>query len=148
MPNGAPCGGRCWQPDSNSTSAAGLAPPPPLKSLEKLHLERTKVTYAGLEHLKGLENLKYLNLYGTGVTDAGIDHLTGLKNLERLYVWETKVTEAGIEKLKQALPNIEVVPDPVAERRLAEIEQKRLEELKAQPDEAQRPPAPAPEKKN
>lgn len=121
---------------------AGLAHLAPLKSLEKLHLERTKITDAGLEHLKGLENLRYLNLYGTAVTDAGIDHLAGLKNLERLYVWETKVTEAGIEKIKQALPNIRVVPDPAAERRLAEIERKRVEELKAQPVEAPRPPAP------
>jgi Leucine rich repeat len=126
---------------------AGLTRIAGLKGLEKLHLEKTKITDAGLAHLKGLENLKYLNLYGTAVTDAGLEPLTGLKNLERLYVWETKVTEAGIEKIKQALPNIEVVPDPAAERRLAEIEKQRIEELKRQPVEAPRPPAPAPEKK-
>lgn len=121
---------------------AGLAHLASLKSLEKLHLERTKITDAGLEHLKGLENLKYLNLYGTAVTDAGLEHLAGLKNLERLYVWETKVTEAGVEKTKEALANVRVVPDPAAERRLAEIERRRVEELKGQPVEAPRPPAP------
>lgn len=88
---------------------AGLANIAGLTSLTRLHLERTKITDAGLEHLKGLTNLEYLNLYGTEVTDAGLAHLEGLKKLRRLYLWETKVTDAGVEKLKQAVPEVNIV---------------------------------------
>ena len=45
-----------------------------MSTLARLHLEKTKVTDAGLVHLKDLGNLEYLNLYGTAVTDAGLEH--------------------------------------------------------------------------
>jgi hypothetical protein len=61
-----------------------------------------------LASLKTLPNLTYLNLYGTKVTDAGLEHLKGMKFLRNVYVWQTKVTEAGAKKLKAALPNVDV----------------------------------------
>jgi hypothetical protein len=58
--------------------------------------------------LAGLENLTYLNLYGTKVTDAGLSHLKSLAKLRRLYVWQTQVTAAGADALKAALPELQV----------------------------------------
>jgi hypothetical protein len=46
---------------------------------------------------------------GTAVTDAGLDHLKGLPKLRNLYVWQTKVTQAGVDRLKQALPQVQIV---------------------------------------
>ena len=56
-----------------------------------------------------LANLEYLNLYGTKVSDAGLDPLKNLKKLKKLYLWQTQVTEAGVQKLKESLPDLEVV---------------------------------------
>jgi hypothetical protein len=80
-----------------------------LTGLTRLHLENTKITDQGLANLKGLVNLEYLNLYGTAVTDAGLPALEGLKKLKHLYLWQTKVTDAGVGKLKQKLPQVEIV---------------------------------------
>lgn len=77
--------------------------------LKKLHLERTKIEDAGLQHLKSFKDLEYLNVYDTKITDAGLEHLKGLKNLKKLYVWKTAVTEAGMKKLNESLPDLEIV---------------------------------------
>lgn len=120
-----------------------------LTSLERLHLERTKVTDAGLAHLSGLSQLTYLNLYGTAIGDAGLAHLEKLPKLKRLYVWDTKVTPAGIAKLQQALPELRIDPDPIAEQRRAIIVWERTKKLQqdaeaalaiAQQDLAELPP--------
>ena len=72
--------------------------------LEVLDLSWTKVTDAGLVHLKGLTKLRDLNLEGTKVTDAGLVHFKGLTKLRDLNLVATRVTDAGKEKLLQALP--------------------------------------------
>lgn len=90
-------------------SDAGLAHIRGWTDLAALHLEQTRITDRGLAHLRGMKQLVYLNLYGTGITDAGLENLMGLSSLRRLYVWQTKVTEAGVKRLKQALPQLEVV---------------------------------------
>ena len=45
-------------------------------------LDGTKVTDAGLEHLKGLTQLHKLGLNNTKVSDAGLEHLNGLTQLQ------------------------------------------------------------------
>ena len=80
-----------------------------LISLQRLHLERTKIGDDGVAHLSGLVNLEYLNLYSTGVSDKAIPHLSGLRKLRRLYVWETRITDEGKARLKKALPRLEIV---------------------------------------
>ena len=65
-----------------------------------LFLANSKITDAGLAHLKGLENLKSLNLVWTKITDEGLVHLKGLTNLEKLYLSVTKITDAGLIHLK------------------------------------------------
>ena len=94
-------------------------------SLERLHLEKTKVTDAGLKSLAKLEKLNYLNLYGTAVTNAGVDSLVALKGLKKLYIWETKIDIEGVKKLKAANAELEIVPDPIKQKRLDELEAKR-----------------------
>lgn len=88
---------------------AGLVHLKDVKSLKRLHLEKTAITDEGLANLSGLENLEYLNLYGTAVTDAGLKHLESLKALRKVYLWETKVTDAGVTALKQKLPELQVI---------------------------------------
>ncbi|MFP6613292.1 MAG: leucine-rich repeat domain-containing protein [Pirellulales bacterium] len=79
---------------------AGLVHLKRLTSLKILDLSNTKVTDAGLVHLKGLTKLEKLSLNDTKVTDAGLEHLKGLTKLESLSLWDTKVTDAGLEHLK------------------------------------------------
>ena len=90
-------------------TSAGLVHLKPLTQLRRLHLERTQVTDEGIVHLAGLQQLEYLNLYGTSVTDKALEHLVGLKNLEQLYLWQTQVTAEGVAKLEKALPKARVL---------------------------------------
>ena len=94
--------------DTKITSA-GLVHLKGLAKLTRLHLERTNVGDEGIANLTELTALEYLNLYGTKITDKSLDHLAGLKNLRQLYVWQTDVTDAGIAKFKKALPAVSVV---------------------------------------
>lgn len=45
-----------------------------------------------------------LFLNSTKVTDAGLDHLRGMKRMTKLNLSNTAVTDAGVEKLKKVLP--------------------------------------------
>lgn len=71
----------------------------------------TKITNAGLIHLKGLTNLKLLTLTHTSITDAGLVHLKGLTNLEKLILTNTWITYAGLVHLK-GLTNLKLLGLP------------------------------------
>ena len=47
----------------------------------------------------------------TKITDAGLVHLKGLTSLQELYLMRTKITDAGVAKLKEALPNCQIISD-------------------------------------
>jgi hypothetical protein len=81
----------------------------PAKPVLEVHLSGTRVTDAGLEHLRGLTELILLNLMNTQVTDAGLEHIKGLKNLQTLNLTGTKVTDEGVKNLKQSLPKCNIV---------------------------------------
>jgi hypothetical protein len=49
-----------------------------------------------------------VELSGTKVTDAGLEHLKGLTQLQQLHLDGTKITDAGVKKLKQALPHCHI----------------------------------------
>ena len=69
----------------------------------------TRITDAGLEHLKYLPRLKRLELSKTDITDAGLEYFKGLPNLEELDLSDTKTTVEGIKKLKEELPNVDII---------------------------------------
>ena len=56
-----------------------------------------------------MTKMTYLRLHTTRVTDAGLEHLKGMANLERLDLWETEVTDAGVARLKRTLPRLSVI---------------------------------------
>ena len=85
---------------NSKISDAGLEHLKGLTQLQGLFLDNTKVSDAGLEHLKGLTQLQVLCLNGTKVSDAGLEHLTGLTQLQDLYLGDTKVNDAGLQYLK------------------------------------------------
>ncbi len=77
-----------------------------LRKLKLLILCQTKITDAGLAHLKSLTNLQTLDLRRTKVSDAGLAHLKPLSNLQNLSLMETKVSDAGLAHLK-SLTNLQ-----------------------------------------
>ncbi len=92
-----------------SVTDAGLASIAGATDLRMLRLSETGVTDAGIGQLKGLASLESLNLYGTAVTTEGVMGLSELPALKRLYLWQTEVDAAGAEKLREAMPNTEIV---------------------------------------
>jgi hypothetical protein len=64
---------------------------------------------SGLAELGALDKLEILTLEGASVTDAGLVHLEKLANLQKLNLRGTPVTEAGIGKLRNALPDCEII---------------------------------------
>ena len=87
---------------------AGLVHLKGATSLTCLGLDGTTVTDQGLENLKGLVNLDCLHLDRTVVSDAGLQHLVGMTKLRTLTVSETKVTPQGVKSLQQVLPKVQI----------------------------------------
>ncbi len=77
--------------------------------VNRLVLDHTRISDAGLAHREGLTQLTWIYLSDAPVTDAGLEHLRGLTKLRALVLWNTAVTEAGVQRLKQALPKLEGV---------------------------------------
>ncbi len=65
----------------------------PFSQLERLYLQNTKVTDAGLVHLTGLTEL---DLSGTLVSDVGIVTLKCLSQLREIKLQNTKITDASL----------------------------------------------------
>jgi hypothetical protein len=89
-------------------TGAGLAHLKGLKNLRVLCLWKTQVDDAGLAHIKGVTKLWLLTLDGTKVTDAGLKHLKALTKLRHLNLRGTAVTRDGVKGLKAALPETDV----------------------------------------
>jgi Leucine-rich repeat (LRR) protein len=70
-----------------------------------LDISSTRVTDAGVEHLKGLPLLKELDLSHTQVGDAGFAVLKTLTALQRLGLGDTRISDAEVEALRKAMPN-------------------------------------------
>ena len=83
--------------------------------LEALDLSTTKVGDDGLANLSELEfpYLETLALEGLpNVTDKGISQLAGFKSLEFLSVAGTKVTRKGAEHLRSKIPGLTILGTP------------------------------------
>ncbi|MCH7988600.1 MAG: hypothetical protein IID46_05530 [Planctomycetes bacterium] len=75
----------------------------PNSSVIRVGFRDSKVTDAGLVHLKRLTSLETLLLGHTQVTDAGLVHLKGLTNLIILHLGGTKVTDESVKTLQTAI---------------------------------------------
>ncbi|MEX2316053.1 MAG: hypothetical protein WD669_02805 [Pirellulales bacterium] len=71
-----------------------------LRKLERLHIEHTNMTDAGLERLRGLRRLKELQL-NDRITDAGLVHLLGMTRLESLTLHCPRITDTGVAQLSK-----------------------------------------------
>lgn len=76
--------------------------------LVTLQFKSTKITDAGLAHLKALPQLRSLALENAAITDAGIEHLKALTDLEELDLRGTQVTNVGVQAIQNALPKLNV----------------------------------------
>jgi hypothetical protein len=87
---------------------AGLTHVKRIHGVWELALQDTAVTDAGLEHLKEMTKLSHLFLDGTNVSDTGLACLASLPNLHLVSLARTPVTDAGIEKLKRSVPKVKI----------------------------------------
>jgi hypothetical protein len=55
-----------------------------------------------------MTRLRLLYLSSTRVTDAGLEHLKGLTEIEWLFLPGTQVTDGGVNELQKALPNTHI----------------------------------------
>lgn len=86
--------------DQTRVTDAGMVHLKGMPNLQTLSLTYTDITDLGLTHIKGLNNLQSLDLYDTQITDKGLDNLKGLKNLRTLKLGRTRVTDAGMVHLE------------------------------------------------
>lgn len=83
-----------------------------LTGLQDLSLDGARITDEGLKSLAGMVELMELNLSNTAVTNEGLEQIKLLGSLVTLNLEQTRTTQAGREKLRQALPNCTIRPDP------------------------------------
>ncbi len=76
--------------------------------LREVDLLQTKVTDAGVQHLRAFTNLKELDLSSTSVGDAGLAQVATLPKLEELKVSDTNVTDLGVASIVK-LPALKVL---------------------------------------
>jgi uncharacterized membrane protein len=79
----------------------------PLPNLEKIHLEKTNISDAGVAELNKFPSLETVNLYGTNISDDGLKTLAN-NNLKKINLWNTKVSQQGIRSLVSKHPDLEV----------------------------------------
>lgn len=89
-------------------SDAGLVHLKPLKFLQELHLDNTEIGNGGLALLSSLPSLRVLDLKNTRISDEGLALLKPLSSLRRLFLTDTKITNAGLVHL-QAFGNLETL---------------------------------------
>jgi Leucine Rich repeat len=80
--------------------------------LERLTLEGTIISDAGLAEVAKLTSLECLSLLDTGITDAGLSQLASLTGLKELYLPSKGTTPAGIARLQAALPKCKIIASP------------------------------------
>jgi hypothetical protein len=91
---------------------AGLSHLKGLTKLQILKLQQTSISDAGLAALRPLTALQCLDLEGTDVSDAGLTQLAGMRDLRILFLGGTRVSEAGIRKLQAAHPSVQIFNKP------------------------------------
>jgi hypothetical protein len=80
---------------------------PALSRLSFIHMQRSRLTNAGLEYLAKYPALRTLEIGATRVSDEGLPHLKRLE-LEEIDVGNTRMSCEGASELQQVLPNCRV----------------------------------------
>lgn len=80
--------------------------------LTSLGLSRTRISDVGIESLSDQTDLYELDLTDTAVSDIGLESLYNLVNIKKVRLTETQTTADGRNKLRKALPNCKITPDP------------------------------------
>jgi Leucine-rich repeat (LRR) protein len=107
--------------NNTKVSDAGLIHLKRMTSLGVLDLRNTDVSEEGLKHLEGLTFLRTLNLDGTVVKDADLKHFKSLTRLTSLTLGNTPVTAKGKADLQDTLGakcDIKIDPTPTSPDRL------------------------------
>jgi hypothetical protein len=91
--------------------------------LQKLCLNHTGITDAGLTHLEGFEQLRTLCLTGTQVSGPGLISLAGLSKLEMLSLRATEIGDDGLEHLPplRSLWLLDIEDTPISDAGLAHL---------------------------
>jgi hypothetical protein len=102
---------------------AGLKHVKGLTQLKELYVRGSQITDAGLESLKELQLLQVLDLNDTVITDVGLKHLAGLTELRKLWIGNTRVTDVGLEQLKTLtqLQALDCSNTPISDAGLAHL---------------------------
>ena len=85
-----------------------------LTRLQDLVLRRITYTNVGMAYDVAMNRRKRLatrqvsELWGSKITDAGLEHLKGPSHLTHLDLGNTEVTDEGVKKLQQALPKCKI----------------------------------------
>lgn len=85
------------------------------ESLKELVVYDSNIGDEFAKHLTRLKCLEQLSLVGTEVTDSGLSALASMGTLRSLVIVDSAVTSAGIEAFKRALPNCEVIDNPIVD---------------------------------
>ena len=75
----------------------------------ELRLDHTQITDQGLKHIKERGVVGTLDLRHTSISEAGLEQLKGEEHLSRLELYGTSVTKEGVNRLRQALPDCEII---------------------------------------
>jgi len=101
--------GPCWQKVSYGCAASGYWKMSRCGGLQVgqclLEFGQSRVGDLGIAEA---ERLQTLWLENTQITDAGLVHLSGLTSLQELDL-PSQITDAGLAKLKEALPNCDIL---------------------------------------
>jgi len=94
------------------------------KGLRTLYLSGTRITAAGLAHLKGIPEIESLGLADTRVTDAGLAHLAGLATLPSLGLGGTRISDTGLAQLSRMtrLQELSLADTAITDAGLAHLE--------------------------
>jgi hypothetical protein len=120
---------RLWLHGTRVTDA-GMVHLRDLCELEDLVLYDTRVTDEGFRHLRDLRKLTHLNMHGLPVGDGAFSHLAQLTNLKTLHASYTKVTDEGLATLANhtQLEVLDLSRTQITENGLAHL--KRLTRLR------------------
>lgn len=75
-------------------------------NLERLNLNYTDITDAGMKQLMGMKQLVAVSLSGTAVDANGLLSLAANPHLKEVYVWDSRISVNALASVKQKYPQL------------------------------------------